>query len=92
MAVDPSADEIEVVLDPIHHLPAVETEWHRLESLAKPSFFTSRAWIGTYLEVIPPSSVLRCSAWQVGAPQSLCCCSAGAQVDDTGSSCHAAST
>jgi hypothetical protein len=44
---------LELQLEPLPPLPMLERDWHDLEAVAGPSFFTSWFWIGTLLEAVP---------------------------------------
>src|SRR6266702_2244481 len=42
--------------EPLPSLAVIEREWRELETIARPSFFTSWYWIGTWLAGLPEAS------------------------------------
>src|SRR5947208_6949809 len=47
---------IEFRQEPLPPLAVIEREWRELETVARPSFFTSWHWIGTLLAILPERS------------------------------------
>src|SRR5436190_3341647 len=47
---------IEFRQEPLPPLAVVERQWRELETIARPSFFTSWHWIGTWLASLPEAS------------------------------------
>ena len=47
---------IEFRQEPLPPLAVIEREWRELETVARPSFFTSWHWIGTLLAILPEKS------------------------------------
>lgn len=41
---------ISVTIEPLDNIKALEVEWHGLEEVARPPFFLSWGWIGTWLQ------------------------------------------
>lgn len=58
-AVPPHSGDVVFSVEPIDTLDGLEREWRRLEVEAAPSFFLSWHWIGTLLEMVPPSAMPR---------------------------------
>jgi CelD/BcsL family acetyltransferase involved in cellulose biosynthesis len=50
------AGPIEFRQEPLPPLAIIEHEWRELETVARPSFFTSWHWIGTLLAILPEAS------------------------------------
>ncbi|AMO07692.1 MULTISPECIES: GNAT family N-acetyltransferase [Mycobacteriaceae] len=58
-AVPAHPGDVVFSVEPIDTLDGLEREWRRLEVEAAPSFFLSWQWIGTLLEMVPPSAMPR---------------------------------
>jgi hypothetical protein len=50
------AGPMEFRQEPLPPLAVIEREWRELETVARPSFFTSWHWIGTWLAILPEAS------------------------------------